>query len=454
MTVNTLDSEKSSLLHGPWMVACSYCNWTSLDVNLKFEKAINFYGQIPKMRGKGAHPSTVKSPGHAGLTKDEPGLGDSEANSDADAIFSSLKSFYKSQLSASTGNNPLLTPAGELNYNSPSSLARLMSLYAGIGSYGKKNSAKNQGMRESGNPAEGLRLTDPLADSDAVQKLRTQGWSGTTSIAQRAEQSQPTRFIDELLPIPTALRTKRGKRCANCRHILVKPESKVQSTRFRIKLVAVNYIPKFSLEALRSPQQPATDLTSLVPYQANQFLLTMRNAIYDRIHVTLATPACTPGPHGHKVTILCPEFDLGPNLDIWEEALKDNPRSDPHAQSSSKLENPSALDSFGRAGGESRVAEAGKVWEKGRHWTTVVLEVVCAGISGKGDDDEQQRRGLEEDEDVLEIPIFVRLEWMGDLGVDENPSLTETTTSTGRNLTKRELAYWLVLGVGRIASGY
>lgn len=456
MTVNTLDSEKSSLLHGPWIVACSYCNWTSLDVDLKFEKAINFYGQIPKMRGKGAPSSTAKSPGHDGLTKDEPASMDSEASSDPNAIFASLKSFYKSQLSASTGNNPLLTPAGELNYNSPSNLARLMSLYAGIGSYGKKSNAKNQEMRESATRAEGLRLIDPLADSDAVKKLRTQGWSGTTSIAQQAEQTQPTRFVDELLPVPTPLRTKRGKRCANCRHILVKPESKVQSTRFRIKLVAVNYIPKISLEALRSPQQPAIDLTSLVPHRANQFLLTMRNAIFDRVHVTLATPARTPGPHGHKVTILCPEFDLGPNLDIWEEALKDNPRSDPHAQSSSKLGNPPAMDSSNRTGGgESRVAEAGKVWDKGRDWTTVVLEVVCAAITAKGEEDnhdDQPSRGLEEDEDVLEIPIFVRLEWMGDLGVDENASSLETTVSGGRTLAKRELAYWVVLGVGRIAS--
>ena len=457
MTVNTLDSEKSSLLHGPWIVACSYCNWTSLDVNLKFEKAINFYSQISKLRGKDATSSPAKPPGHDGLTKDEPGPVDSESSSDPDAIFASLKSFYKSQLSASTGNNPLLTPAGELNYNSPSSLARLMSLYAGIGSYGKKSNAKNHGMRESANRAEGLRLIDPLADGDTVQKLRTQGWSGTTSVAQQAEQTQPTRFIDELLPVPTPLRTKRGKRCANCRHILVKPESKVQSTRFRIKLVAVNYIPKISLEALRSPQQPVINLTSLVPYQANQFLLTLRNAIFDRVHVTLATPTRTPGPYGHKVTILCPEFDLGPNLDIWEEALKDNPRSDSHSQSA-KLEKSPTMDySSSRTGGESRVAEAGKVWEKGRDWTTVVLEVVCTGISGKGEegneDDSEQKRGLEEDEDVLEIPIFVRLEWMGDVGVDENTSSLETTTlSGGRTMTKRELAYWVVIGVGRVAS--
>ena len=454
MTVNTLDSEKSSLLHGPWIVACGYCNWTSLDIGIKFDKAQDFNSQIPKLKGRGAPSPSTKSPSHDGPRKDQPGPVDSEPSSDPKEMFTSLKSFYKSQLSALRVNNPLLTPAAELlNYQSPSNLARLMSMYAGVGSLAKKTDAKRQEMRESATQAEGFRLIDPLADSDAVQKLRTQGWTGTTSIAQQAEQTQPTRFIDELLPVPTLLQTKRGKRCGNCRHILVKPESKVTSTRFRIKLVAVNYIPKFSLEALRSPQQPAIDLESLNPYQANQFLLTMRNAIFDRVHVTLATPTRTPGPHGHKVTILCPEFDLEPNLDIWDEALKDNSRSDSYVDLND-LENPPSMDS-GRSGGESRVAEAGKVWEKGRHWTTVVLEVVCEEITGRGKgegDDDDQKRGLEEDEDLLEIPIFVRLEWMGDLGVDEAGIPGETVYSRGRTLTKRELAYWVVIGVGRVAS--
>lgn len=455
MAITTLDSDKHSLLHGPWILACPYCNWTSLDIGIIFPKASNFVGQIARLKGQGVL-QRAKSPSLDGVTKDQPPPADSEPSSESDAtIFASLKSFYKSQLSASTPNNPLLTPGGELNYNSPSSLARLMSLYAGIGSYGKKSKAKSQEMRESANRAEGLRLIDPVADSDAVEKLRTRGWSGTTSIAQQAEQTQPTRFIDDLLPVPTLLRTKRSKRCSNCRHILIKPDAKIQNTRYRIKLVAVNYIPKFSLEALRSPQQPAVDLTSLVPHQATQFLLTVRNAIFDELHVTLATPTRTPGPYGHKVTILCPEFDVGPNFDIWDEALKENGRSDPRAQPN-KSENPPGKEDSGQSGSESRVAEAGKVWEKGRHWTTVVLEVVCTGIGRNGegdddDDDEERKRGLEEDEDLLEIPIFVRLEWMGDVGVEE--TAPESIFSGGRTLTKRELAYWVVIGVGKVASG-
>lgn len=441
MSVNTLDSEKSSILHGPWIIACGYCNWTSLDIGVKFERPSNLYGQFLKLKGKGAPQS--RSSSHHEPTKDQ-AVG-SEHSSDPDATFASLKSFYTSQLSAVAASNPLLTPAGDLTYGSPASLARLINLYADISNFGKKTFLKNHEMRESANRAEGLRLIDTLADSEAVQKLRTQGWSATTSVAQKAEQVQSPRFIDDLLPIRTLLRTKRNKRCGDCRHILVKPEAKVQSTRFRIKLVAVNYVPKFSLQALRSPQQPAIDLNSLVPNRPNQFLLTIRNAIYEPVHVTLATPTRTPGLYGHKVTILCPQFDLGANIDMWDEALKDDSRSDPRARLS-KLANPPATDSGRSGGGESRVAEAGKVWERGSDWATVVLEVVCAEITGKGQGGDERARGLEEDEDVLEIPIFVRMEWMGDDGSEEVPMGPIRVT------VKKELAYWTVLGVGRVAT--
>lgn len=82
------------------------------------------------------------------------------------------------------------------------------------------------------------------------------------------------------------------------------------------------------------------------------------------------------------------------------------------------------------------MAEAGKVWDMGRNWTAVVLEVVCAEVKG-------EREDLEEDEDVLEIPIFVRVEWeAGDGGGGGGVGMEKSE--------KKELAYWVVVGVGRI----
>ena len=354
-------------------------------------------------------------------------------NKDTDAAFSSVRSFYSSQLSASNPADPLLTPSGGFNYSSPSSLARIMSLYTGR-SFGRKDMGKSRLMRESADISEGLNVTDLTCDDEAIRRLRIEGWTGTASVAQQAAQRHASMFTDDLLPMGPLLRTKRSKRCRACRHLLVRPEQKVQSTRFRIRLVALNYVPTMSLKPLQpspSTRLPLIDLKAIPPLRPSQFLLTLKNPLFDAIKVTLATPVQTPGKYSHKVTVLCPDFDIGSNVDQWDEALGDE-----RSRRSSKL---FSLSKVEYAGGDSgRVAEAGKVWEKGRNWTTVVVEVVCANLAESQDG--------EEDEDVLEIPMFVRLEWEADLereGKDEGKS---------EKKEKRELAYWTVVGVGRVGT--
>lgn len=355
-----------------------------------------------------------------------------------DSVFSTLRSFYDTQLSTSNNTDPLLTPSGGFNYSSPSSLARIMSLYTGRSAYGKKDQGKSAPMRESADAIEGLRVTDPASDSLAIQKLRTQGWTSTASTAQQISQRHPPKFISDLRPTQAQLRSKRSKRCRICRHILVKPEAKVSSTRFRIRLVALNYIPTITLKALQpapSTQLPLLDLNALPTLRASQFLLTLKNPTFEPVSIILATPTHTPGKYGHKVTVLCPQFDIGPNVDQWDEALG----GDSKDRQSSKMFNPSKVEYAGGEGG--KVAEAGKVWEKGRNWTTVVVEVVCKAV-GEG-----------EDEDVLEIPVFVRMEWEEEELEKEGGEREregKDRDGEGEKRERRELAFWVVVGVGRV----
>ena len=157
--------------------------------------------------------------------------------------------------------------------------------------------------------------------------------------------------------------------------------------------------------------------------------------MFDPVKVTLATPSQTPGRFSSRVTILCPEIDIGPNTDVWDEAL--NPTTS-GSRTSIKLPRTKADISES----EAKVAEAGKIWERGRNWTTVVVEVVpmTIGRANVGED------GLDEDEDVLEIPVFVRIEYEGDVAGDEAGG------GEGKEKKeKREASFWCVLGVGRIA---
>ena len=314
-----------------------------------------------------------------------------------------------------------------------------MSIYTGRDPLGRKGSEKTQPMREATDSSEGFNESDGSQDDAAIEKLRNLGWQATTSSDQRTRQHHEPQFADEVRPTQPLLRTKRSKRCRTCRHILVKPEPKIQSTRYKIKLIALHYIPTFSLKPLQpapSTQQIPTDLNAIPPLRASQYLLTLKNPLFDPVKVTLATPAQTPGRHQHKVTILCPDFDIGSNVDQWDEAL--------NSSKEKRMSKHMSLTKVEYSGGEGgKVAEAGKIWEKARNWTTVVLEVVCADVHGSSNHE------LEDHEELLEIPIFVRLEWEYEAQGDDGTSASGAGKRDARK-EKRELAYWVVVGIGRV----
>lgn len=100
---------------------------------------------------------------------------------------------------------------------------------------------------------------------------------------------------------------------------------------------------------------------------------------------------------------------------------------------------------------EQKQAEAGKVWERGRNWTSVIVEVVpgllpgSTGTMNKSGEDGDDDEGIEEDEDVLEIPVFVRIEY------ETEAQGAEEKMKDREGKERREVAFWCVLGVGRIA---
>ncbi|KAL8852088.1 MAG: hypothetical protein Q9221_003018 [Calogaya cf. arnoldii] len=426
MTVNALEIPDHPTK--PFILACGYCNWTSHEIGIQLDKVNQISAQVSKIFNK----SLRETPGRPTIAP-EPTL-DLSRPDNPGTVFANLKTFLRTQLNDHHPDNPLLTPSGDINYSSPSSLARIMSLYTNLGSgYGKKSTQKPATMRESSSPDEGLCLTSRTTDEDTIAKLRKQGYPSTTSPSQRAKQLHtPCAFTSDLRPIPMLLRTKRAKRCCTCRHILVKPEAKIESTRYRIRLLARNYIPTIHTKPLhQSASQTPIDLDNIRPCQTSQLLLSLRNPLFDPVTVTLATPNRTPGRWSHKVTILCPQFDIGANADKWDEALS----SAKTGRNTGRFGDPR----FEYVGQDGKVAEAGKVWEKGRNWTSVVVEVGVVDVGGVDGGDGQECWG-DEDEDVLEIPVFVRVEWEAEV--------EEKGKEGGKE--KRELAYWVVMGVGRV----
>jgi dynactin-4 len=215
------------------------------------------------------------------------------------------------------------------------------------------------------------------------------------------------------------------------------------SSRWRIRLLALNHIPKINLRALSAP--PVTgpylggphisgatfEYEILQTGRTYQFLLTTVNPLFEPINVTLATATTTPGRVGSRITILCPQFTVDANSDVWDEALG--------GASKRRSVMPGAMQTptIGEDDPQKQ-AEAGKIWAKGRNWASVIMEVV-PGLLPAADD-------LDEDEDLLEIAVFVHIEYeTGAAGDDKQ---------VGANAPKekRETAFWSVLGVGKIRS--
>lgn len=399
---------------------------------------------------------------------------------DIETQFGNLKAFYQSQLADASSAAPggLSSSLGDLGIGSPGSLSRIMSLYTGTGLDAKK--AKSRAglvMREALESDEGLQPAD-LDEHTLIDRLHHADWASTVSAAQAAAQlpvnvCEPAMhgragFLDQLRPIPYLLRTKRSKRCPVCRHIVSKPEAKVSNTRFRIRLVAGSYIPSITVKPLQAtslsqtisgaPQGAggagaggassiSTAQPRIAPLRPVQYLLTFKNPIFEAVKVTLATPSVTPGRFASKVTVLCPEFEIDANTDVWDDVLKDR---DGGAKDRNSIHRE-------QGGGQQLQAEPGKVWERGRNWVTIVVEVVPASLrldknnpslAVPEDGGEADLSPLREDEDVLEIPMYVRLEWEAEDAAAEGGSKPAASKEVRE---KRELAYWCALGMGRIS---
>lgn len=422
---------------GPYALFCQYCNWTSTEIGIEFDRPSGIYNQLSKIDNGGKPKLTLRDvKDRRKDNPDEPPVPDDQV--DADLQFANLKAFYQGRLSETNTSIRGLPLHDGLGFSSPAALTRIMSLYTGRGHQGRLQQGPADIMREALGTNDGLKIAN-LDESKEIKKLISGGWDATASLEQRKEQTEPIRFEDELRPIAYLLRSKRSKRCPACRHIISKPEAKVTSTRFKIRLVAKSYIPTITIRPLNPTATPAPityrpmvqQEAPLKPHQPYHFVVTFKNPLFDNIKVTLASPNATPGRFASRVTVLCPQFEVDANTDMWDDALKDDEKD----RSRKADEGP----------------EVGKIWEKGRNWVSIVLEVIPASLRidhlPKKGNEKIDTSPLKNGEDILEIPMFVRMEWEADTQADMDGPATKDNKETRE---KRELAYWCVLGVGRI----
>ena len=82
--------------------------------------------------------------------------------------------------------------------------------------------------------------------------------------------------MSDIGPSRVPLRTKQTKRCPACRHIIVKSEPKAQSSRFKIKLMAQNYLPDIQIRLPVAPGLLASGSGTTEERRRNSALLASR----------------------------------------------------------------------------------------------------------------------------------------------------------------------------------
>jgi dynactin 4 len=282
---------------------------------------------------------------------------------------------------------------------------------------------------EGEKPLEYSQIRSPDDESALVECLQAlKSLDETTTMKQRDKQVSQPRSEQNLWPINMQLRAKRSKRCRACHHILVKPENKPASTRFRIKMLAQNYIPAIHVRRY-TPGSPLPPLTAnvppaiLSPGTTHSFILTITNPLYDPIQLTLSTPATTPGPLPHTTTILRPDFTVGANADIWNDDE----------------------DTVSPTDKDKRKSKFG-IFEARRNMISIFMEVVPA-IPSQHETNTGTKKAVD-----IEVPIFVKMVYQSE-DVEKDDTLTlvnQALEEKEKGKVEREIGYWVAVKVGTI----
>ncbi|KAJ7069535.1 dynactin p62 family-domain-containing protein [Mycena amicta] len=248
----------NSIGEPPFFLYCNHCRWDSAEVGITFEKPTGLAAQLQKFEDSA--PESLE--------------------------FERLKEHFEPVIRAATALSSSTGPSAA-HPNTSSARARTNSITAaasaalardipGVAKYnslGRSHRGSTLGKDKSANrdemPEYRSRVDITMAsahgtgggesDVDYMRHLETV--SEVASLEQRwgSSWAMSLRTAD-LKPLRIPLHSKRSKRCPACAHILIKPEQKAQSVRYKIKLVAATYLP--AITAALPHQQAAVAETA------------------------------------------------------------------------------------------------------------------------------------------------------------------------------------------------
>ncbi|GAA5981804.1 hypothetical protein JCM10908_004614 [Rhodotorula pacifica] len=322
-------SAAASVGEPPYLLSCNFCGWDSKQIGMMFEKPTGLALQLQKAEEPSAelvefdHIKDHLDPFLRRSQAEASGSGTTASTSSAAAggpssvsarLFqdqSSLAARY-GLTGVSVGRSNRARQAAAEARTTVDELPPYTSLFPSRG--GGKGSGSGGSGQESRKGKEPRREEDHIqSEADLLAAMRGMSdWETAASVDRRWTSSwRPSVLSKDLRPLRTPLQAKLSKRCPTCLHILIKPEQKSTSVRFKIKLVAANYLPQITvyrrppallgsrLSAIGSSGirrrtatpgtgDPQADDEPLRPGRTYTYELSFVNPLYEPIHVRLA----------------------------------------------------------------------------------------------------------------------------------------------------------------------
>ncbi|GAA6002447.1 hypothetical protein JCM10207_001126 [Rhodosporidiobolus poonsookiae] len=383
-----LNTAAASVGEPPYFLTCNFCGWDSKSVGITFEKPTGLALQLQKSEEPTAEllefdhlkdhlePFLRRSQAHAGshAPGHAHGAGASSSSSAAHGasaqLFRDIPGLSSSRYGAGLFGTSSRARAAHDAGTAVDELEKYRSLYeargGGTGSRDKENKRARTAPVPTGAGVD--------READLVKAMREMtDLEEVASVDQRWVTSwKPPLLSRDLRPLRTPLQAKRSKRCPVCKHILIKPEQKSSSTRYKIKLVAANYLPSVTLHR-RQPTSIGSRLSAIAagtasrgsrsrggrsgessaagggedeplrPGRTYTFELSFTNPLYEPIHVRLAVarpgaskaalaaseaaaalaeaegqPAPPPPPAPFAVHLPAPQFAISAFAEDWE----------------------------------------------------------------------------------------------------------------------------------------
>ncbi|KAF9220883.1 dynactin p62 [Gyrodon lividus] len=301
----------------PYFLYCNHCRWDSAGIDITFEKPTGLAAQLQKFEDSA--PESLE--------------------------FERLKEHFEPFLRTSSLSSSSHLPAVSSHHLHTSSAtaaasAALARDIPGVGKYnplGRSRAGRDRTANKDEMPEYKSRMEAGVfsqlggggddADVELFRHMETveeiakldQRWGSSWTTPLRSSDLRPHR-------IP--LHSKVSKRCPACRHILIKPEQKAQSVRYKIKLVAANYLPSITVGfpqtqatrrvASKAPSSGADGKNGIMQAgTSNPFQVALTNPLYDPIQVRLSPQRVADG-RSYQVSLPTTPFSVAAFAEAWE----------------------------------------------------------------------------------------------------------------------------------------